>query len=186
MCEDIILGEKIRIKKIINKIFYSIEDVKNFIEIKLYIDEIEDYSNIIFEDNYTPLHHACIYHNLEVAMYLIQKGININIIDNLFHMSPLLNACYYCAEDIALNLIDLGANIDYRNRENYSAYDYAMNNKVNNPSLLIIIRNNEIFENRRLDLVIEKIKEKKTEQIVNIFDNLIIKDLAKYIVKFIY
>lgn len=184
--EDIIFEEKLRIKKIINKIFYAIEDSKKIQEIKIYIDEIEDYSNIYFEDNYTPLHHACIYHNYEVAMYLIKKGINIDIIDNLFHMTPLLNACYYCAEDIALELINLGADINYRNRDGYTAYDYAVNNRVNNPSLLIIIRNNQIFESKRLDKVIDKIKEKKIEEISKIFGNILIDDMAYYITQFIY
>ena len=58
----------------------------------------------------TPLHWACINGNMELAMALVDRGTDVDAVDDN-QRTPLLFACVHGRNEIALALISRGANV---------------------------------------------------------------------------
>lgn len=115
--KDILPFEMTGIEKI-DEIFMSIHsgDFEKFVEL---IQEQKDIHNIFTRDNLSLIHLAVLSKNYKVCEYLIEKGADVNKLDNRLR-TPLHFACAFATREIALLL--LGNKSKVNSRDEYGTF----------------------------------------------------------------
>jgi ankyrin repeat protein len=87
---------------------------------------------------FPPVNRAAMDNNVEKLVELLDKGANIEELDNDDRATPLIGACRYNKPDTALELIKRGANIDARTRDRGTAIGWAAVNGMVEVGRLLI------------------------------------------------
>lgn len=107
-------------------IFQYSDTFANLDVIKLLFETNRKVNQKILENAKSKLLLSSTYGNrVQLASYLIKKGANVNYQDPVYGNTALILCGFYGSYDVAKLLLKNGANKDIKNKEGYTAFDFA-------------------------------------------------------------
>ena len=78
------------------------------------------------ETGLTSLHHALLENELEIALNLVNQGVNVNSPNKKDKITPFMLACYLGDEKVVLEMLKHKANINMVDSRGYNSVNYAL------------------------------------------------------------
>jgi len=104
---------------------------------------LKEFINIKDSDGHTPLIWACRLKYELIALKLIEKNVDVNVV-TIDQYTPLLRACYNKMESVSLALIKKGADINAVDNDKNTPLIWAVWNKMESVSLALIEKGADI------------------------------------------